>query len=398
MEFRRKSCGNCGEQNLQLILDMGDSPPANSPDVTQMYPLQLGACQHCWLVQQMTVLPDEVLFGGTYHFYSSASQPKVRYHRQLAATLIERHKSKLDCVVEVACNDGDLLRHFKPVARTVVGVEPARGPANVALDRDLDVVQEPFGLSTAERLREAYGPATLLIANHVMAHIVDVHDFVAGIAHLLAPDGVAVIEVQYLVDMMLGNQLDHVYHEHRYHWSLSSLTKLFATHDLYVQNAELVEPQGGSLRVTVGKKQLLHTNDIAALYKSEYWLNDRRAYRALQPTANRMRDRLSDLIVEEWAEGRTVAGYGATAKSTTLLNWCGIKRNMLQYIVDTTPHKAGSLTPGTGIPIVAPGEREQPDTYLMLAWNYASHILRKERDFMDRGGRWIVPIPYPTVI
>lgn len=400
----REKCGSCQDEAVSSIIDLGDSPPANGDD-EKKYPLQLGVCLRCSLLQQMTVLPDERLFSGAYHFYSSASAPKVEYHRQLAELLRRRHLDRegdRPLVVEIACNDGDLLRHLANWA-TVIGVEPAHGPATIAQERGLTVINKPFSRELAKQIRDDHNGADLIIANHVIAHIIDINDFAAGIARLLSSTGVAVIEVQYAQDMITANQFDHIYHEHRYHYTVKTLNDLMSRYGLYLADAEWIEPQGGSIRCTFTKLPPVRTatqdQRIGRLLRSEYWMSHPQAFmHNLQGRANWMRDRLVQLVEDELATNRTVAGYGATAKSVSLINFCGFDRDQISYVVDTTPHKAGRHIPGTDIPIVAPSDVVEPDTYVMWAWNYASHILRKEDEFTHRGGRWIIPTPFPTVI
>lgn len=404
MTYRRTECGSCGGNQLKTVLDVGDSPPANGDDDTK-YPLTLGMCTQCSLLQQLTVLPDKLLFGGTYHFYSSASAPKVRYHQLLAEVLWGRHLAgKIHpTVVELACNDGDLLRHFKIKGATTLGVEPAQGPSRVAMERGLDIMPIAFDADMGEAIgsMHPYG-VDLVIANHVLAHVVDVNNFVIGILKMLGPHGVAVVEVQYAQDMIVGNQFDHVYHEHRYHYTLTTLNELFTRHGAYLYDAEWIEPQGGSLRVTFGKFPEVHSARqdarIGKLLLSERWMRHPAAYKDLQGRLNWVRDRLVELVHNEIDQGRVVAGYGATAKSVSLINFCGFDIEDIKWVLDTTPHKAGRTIPGTSIPIVPIDAPAPPDTYVMWAWNYASYIMRHEVDFVENGGRWIIPIPYPVVI
>jgi novobiocin biosynthesis protein NovU/D-mycarose 3-C-methyltransferase len=255
-----------------------------------------------------------------------------------------------------------------------------------------------FGLTAARRIKSAHGEAGLIIANHVAAHVPDLDDFFGGIAHLLAASGSAVIESQYVGDLLVGNQFDHVYHEHRYFYSMTSLGNVAMRHGLYLQNVELTEPQGGSVQITLGKREW-HSIAVVDLFKREAeWLQDLNTYAGFQGRVDHIRDKLVDLVDHERRAGRRVAGYGASAKSTTLLNYCELSRNKIEYVEDTTPHKIGYLTPGTHIPVVSPGDQSQPDTYLLLVWNYASAILRREADFMAKGGRFIVPIPTPVLL
>jgi SAM-dependent methyltransferase len=393
---KRSSCSACGCLELDVFLDLGKSPIADAYTATaneksDQYPLEVAVCSKCRLVQLLEVLPHEVLFGTGYSFYSSASAPLSAYHGQYAAQVRSRFPDLLRTgVVEVGCNDGDLLRHFADVAH--VGVDPALGPADAARHRGLEVLVRPFGLQAAHDIREHRGRQGIVIANHVLAHVADVADVLAGIRALLAPLGRAMIEVQYLPDLLVNNAFDLVYHEHRNFFSLSSLEQAALRHDLHVVDAELTDRQGGSLRVTLAGQP--HPNGrVDRIRSSETWLNSWSAYEGMQGRVERVRDRLWDVIAGELNAGRTLAGYGAPAKATTLLNFCGINSEVLPYVVDTTAAKQGRHIPGTGIPIVAPDEAPAVDTFLSLAWNYQRQIMRN-----NPGHRWIVPIPAPVVL
>lgn len=416
--MRRDRCGGCGSGSLETFLDLGETPPANTlpagpADAETWYPLQLGVCTGCWLVQQMELVPDETLYGHDYGFYSSASLPKQDYHRQLSRRLLREYgRQARQLTVEVACNDGDLLRHFADVGCPVVGVDPATGPAEAAAQRGLPVSRQPFGRVCAETILADHGPAGLIIANHVVAHVGDVDDLLSGISVLLADDGAAVIEVQYLVDLLVGNQLDHVYHEHRTHFSLTSLAAVAARHGLCPVDVAHTPAQSGSISVTFGRRPV-YSSTVERAQQAERWLCDMSAYQSMQGRAEHIRRRLLDLLHDEVLAGRRVAGYAAPAKATTLLNWCGIGPTAVEYVVDTTPHKQGRYIPGVKIPIVGrrwdgtaqglyeptvPAGRDMPDTWLLLAWNYIGDVLRRERAFTLRNGRWIVPIPAPVLL
>lgn len=416
--MRRDSCGGCGSTQLETVLDLGKTPPANTypasvDEVETFYPLQLGVCRDCWLAQQLEVVPDDVLYGGDYGFYSSASLPKVAYHRELARRLLRDYPEQARrLTVEVACNDGDLLRHFRDVGCKVIGIDPAVGPAGAAVDRGLNVILASFDVDVAETVRDIHGSAGLLIANHVVAHVIDLDEMIGGISVVLADDGVAVIEVQYLVDLLVGNQFDHVYHEHRYHFSLTSLERLCERYDLYVHDVRHTPAQSGSISVTIGRK-VRDAPRVDRIRDAERWLRDVSAYHSLQARAEHIRFKLHELINDELRAGRRLAGYAAPAKATTLLNFCGVGPDTLEYVVDTTPHKQGRYTPGTRVPIVGqrwdgaardayeqtfPKDRDLPDTWLLIAWNYLADVLRREHAFTEAGGRWIVPIPVPVVL
>lgn len=401
----RTHCGGCQSPDLMPFLDLGASPladvfPATPDAVEPRYPLRAAACRSCWLVQLLDVVPDELLYGADYGFYSSTS-PSIRaYDVEFARWALDRFGDEAKRgVVEIACNDGSLLQHFAQPGVPFLGVEPSVGPAAVAMDRGLNVRPEPFTAKLANALvDECGGPVGLVIAKNVAAHVADLPDFLAGIAHLIGDDGVAVIEVQDVAALLLGNQIDHFYHEHRFYFSHASLAAAAWRAGLVPGNYRRTPAQGGSIRAVFRRRQ------GATAAAGVRWdpmpgnrLCDMAPYAAMQHRAEELRGRLLELLDAEQAAGRTVYGYGATAKSATLLNWCGIGPDRLQYVEDTTPYKIGRYTPGTGIRIV---ERDMPspDTYLLLAWNYLGDVLRRERVFTEAGGRWIVPIPVPVVL
>ncbi len=395
--MKRTTCSACGSPDLDQFLDLGDTPVADAytvtPDeVSPRYPLQVAVCAKCRLVQLLEVLDGGTLFGTGYSFYSSASAPLSTYHKAYAADVLAKHGEQAKRgIVEIGCNDGDLLRHFAEFHN--IGIDPSAGPIRVAYERGCNVLEAPFGLELAESLRPngrggAYG---VIIANHVLAHVEDVSDCLAGIAHLMDGEGVAMVEVQYLPDLVVNNAFDLVYHEHRNFFSLTSLEQAALRHGLFVLDAELTDRQGGSLRVTLGKTyQLAHRSDrVHALLHSEMWLNDFSAYAGMQGRAERIRTRLLDLLAAQ--EGIT-AVYGAPAKATTLLNFCGLTSDHLPWCVDTTPAKQGRHIPGTGIPIVGP-DHMGAGRYLLAAWNYARPIIRRHPE-----REWIVPFPAPVLL
>lgn len=398
----RETCGGCGSRLLQEFLDLGYSPLADafvaSPDQVQVqYPLKLMVCADCYLVQLRDVVPDEELFNADYTFYSGASEPIRRYYAAYAKELMNRFEQGQRLTVEIACNDGSLLRHFHQAGWKTVGIDPAAGPAKLAEDAGLDIVVEPFNAPLAEEIRVIHGTAGLIIANNVLAHVADPIDFLKGVSHLLAPDGVAVMEVQYLGDLIAGNMFDHIYHEHRFYYSLTSLRHLFWQAGMTITGARHTEPQGGSLRIIAVKKGA--GTDTYARVTNERWLQRPSTYESFQGHVDRVRGRLLQLIFEhqDWR----IAGFGATAKSTTLLNFCGIDDHLLDYVVDTTPAKVGRYTPGTHIPIISPEQelaKGYPDAYLLLAWNYLGSILRKSDITAPRSTKWIVPIPMPVIL
>jgi len=392
--MRRTSCSACGCDQLDQFLDLGPSPVADAytatPDeISPTYPLQVAVCGKCRLVQLLEVLDHDTLFGTGYSFYSSASPPLSAYHAAYARDVLQRFpKQAARGVIEIGSNDGDLLQHFKHLPH--MGIDPSAGPSEMAVARGLNIKQKPFGLQQAMWM-DHVRPVGVVIANHVLAHVENVSDFLAGIAYLMDDESIAMVEVQYLPDLLVNNAFDLVYHEHRNFFSLSSLASAALQHGLAVIDAELTDRQGGSLRVALTR--LSHRGSpqagaVKSLMYSECWLDDFSAYAGMQGRAERIRTRLLDLLGRQ--EGIT-AVYGAPAKATTLLNFCGLTDKDLPWCVDSTPAKQGRHIPGTGIPIVAP-DFMGAATYLLAAWNYSSTIMRR-----NPYKSWIVPFPAPMV-
>jgi len=404
---KRTNCSACGYNDLRLILDLGLSPIADNytkdDESVTHYPLQLAVCAGCHLVQLLEVVPD--LFGSGYSFYSSASAPLSAYHTRYASDVLnEWHLrdgglARKPFVVEIGVNDGDFSRHLTQAGWRVLGVDPALGPAEVAGMRGIETIVKPFGRNLAHEIHAQHGPADVIVANHVLAHVESVSDVFAGVDELLTHDGVVYVEVQYLPDMLLNNAIDLVYHEHRNFFSLTSLRSAARNHGLYVVDAQLTDRQGGSLRVKLRRKSEA-LRAVSSISNSEAWLADTNVYLGLQGRAERLRERLLRLLMVERAAGRVVAGYGAPAKGNTLLSYCGIDCRQLPYTVDKSPLKVGLFTPGTHIPVLpvsALAER-RPDYVLILAWNFADEIMRQQAQHQTYGGRFILPIPQPTVV
>lgn len=405
--MKRDKCSACSYDDLRLILDLGLSPIADNytKDAVSVphYPLQLAVCAGCHLVQLLDVVPD--LFGSGYSFYSSASAPLSAYHMEYASNVINTYQLQEDglqirpLVVEIGVNDGDMGRHFVQAGYRTIGIDPASGPAAVAESRGIETIVKPFGRNLAHEIHAQEGPAGIIIANHVLAHVESVSDVFAGIDELLTYSGTAYVEVQYFPDLLLNNAFDLVYHEHRNFFTLTSLHAAARMHNLYVNDAKLTDRQGGSLRVRLSRHTSA-TKRTVALRDSENWLTDTNVYAGLQGRAERLRARLLQLLTTELNNDRTVVGYGAPAKATTLLNFCGIDTEQVRYVIDTTKAKQDRYIPGTGIKIKSPEDAngEHIDTFLLLAWNYQKQIMRNEQRFTIDGGRWIVPIPAPVLL
>lgn len=397
----RRSCSACTGTQITTFLDLGKTPLANTfpatADASEVwYPLALGRCSNCGLVQNMEIVPDSEIYDANYGFFSGGSQPQRDYHATGAKLLMDRYpEQSRRLTVEVACNDGSLLRHFSEAGCEAIGVDPAL-PAHIGQEKGLPIITEFFTSGLAREIRDDNGPAGLVIAYNSLAHVDDLSDVLTGIGALLDVEGVAVIEVQYLGDLMSAGLFDQVYHEHRYCYSLTSFKNAAELHGLYVIDAELIELQGGGIRFTLSIDPAIPASQrVQQILQREAWLSLEGTYEGFQGRIERTRDHLLALLEQQLAAHKVVVGYAAAAKATTILNFCGIGPNELPFIIDTTPYKAGRYVPGVKIPIVAEGDA---DVRLLLAGNYIGSVLRNDRAFLDGGGKWLVPIPLPVII
>jgi SAM-dependent methyltransferase len=388
----RTECAGCGG-SLKTVLDLGSSPLADRFPLTPeedgpAYPLRMAACTDCGLAQLLDVVDDDELFGSGYGFHTSGSPALISYYGDWARWAMRNFSPKF--VVDIGCNDGTLLQNFRAAGCKVLGVDPAE-PAAVAAATDIHVMREPFGNVTVGRIEQDHGLADLVTGINVAAHVTDPVAFLRNIRNLLASDGHAVLEFQDIEYLVAGCQFDHVYHEHRFFFGARTFAELATKAGLSIAGMIPTAGQGGSLRVILEHPKVGHWN-----YQAFMGLGRISQLSALQDRVEFVRRELLREL-EQARDRGSVAGYGATAKSATLLNFCDIGPGTLAYIEDATREKWGHLTPGTHIPIRAPGER-WPATYLLLAWNYLSPVLRRERRFLSEGGRFIVPVPVPMTI
>jgi SAM-dependent methyltransferase len=403
------SCRSCAGEELSLFLSLGHLPLANAflapgelDEPEPRYPLDLAFCHRCALVQITETIPPGDLFS-EYLYFSSFSDFMVEHARALARTLIDaRHLGGKSLVVEVASNDGYLLQHFARENVPVLGIEPASNVARFAREKHgIPTLCEFFSEEVARRLRSEGRRADVLIANNVLAHAADLNGFVEGFRILLADDGIAVFEVPYVRDLIEGVAFDTIYHEHLCYFSLTSLQKLFARHDMHLDHVERVPVHGGSLRLFVSAGGGSPSEAVRGLNREEaqagvdaprYYVDFGREVEGLKKT-------LVSLLASIRARGQHIAAYGAAAKGTVLLNYCGIGGEILDFVVDRSPHKQGRYVPGVRLPILPPDRllEAMPEYTLLLPWNIAEEIMEQQSEYRRRGGQFIIPVPTPRV-
>lgn len=403
----RRKCRACGEQLEHTFADLGLSPLANSflspAHVDQMesfYPLHAFVCGNCFLVQLAEFQSPADIFRD-YLYFSSFSDSWLEHARRYVEEAIKRYALKEDdLVVEIASNDGYLLQYFRDQEIPVLGIEPAENVASAATAKGIKTEVAFFGAATAERLAKAGCSPRLMVANNVLAHVPDIHDFIEGFRILLSRSGVATFEFPHLLRLVADNQFDTIYHEHFSYLSLHVVKGLFAAHDLRLFDVEELSTHGGSLRISIchaTNQSIAVAPTVARILADESaaGLLQLDTYREFAQRVVNLKCELLAFLIKARRAGKTVAAYGAPAKGNTLLNYCGVGPELIAYTVDRSPHKQGLLLPGTRIPIKSPDEilSTRPDYVLILPWNLAEEIKAQMHSVNEWGGRFVVPIP-----
>jgi SAM-dependent methyltransferase len=401
-------CRSCDRDGLEPVLSLGRMALANALLTADqlgrpepVYPLDLVLCPRCALVQITETVPPEELFS-QYLYFSSYSDTMVRHAREIVERLIrERRLGGSSLAVELASNDGYLLQHFVAAGVPVLGVEPAANIAKVAQEKGVRTVCDFFGRRLASELRDRGERADVVLANNVLAHVADLNGFVEGIATLLKPDGMAVVEVPYVKEMIDRCEFDTIYHEHLCYFSVTALDRLFRRHGLVLADVERLPIHGGSLRLFAAPGGAPSRRVSDHLREESAWGVDRiESYRDFGRKVERIKTDLVGLLKSLKAEGKRLAGYGAAAKATVLLNYCGVGTDTLDFVADRSPHKVGKYVPGVRIPVAPPGRllEAMPDYTVLFAWNVAAEVLEQQAEYRRRGGRFIIPVPEVTVV
>ena len=400
------ACRSCGAPLSHTFVDLGETPLANSyldpkSDLAEekKYPLHARVCGSCFLVQVDDVVPPEDIFSD-YAYFSSYSQSWVAHAGRYAEQANQRlNLNGDDLIVEVASNDGYLLKHFVAMGLKVLGIEPAANIAKEAEKAGVPTQVDFFGKEVGKRIRAAHGPATLMAANNVLAHVPDINDFVQGFSALLSPKGVATFEFPHLVEMIREVQFDTIYHEHYSYLSLYSVERCFERHGLRVFDVERLDTHGGSLRIWCCLDGADHPESAAlvALREEEavFGVQKLETYEGFSLRVQAVRDALVVFLEQARRDHKSVAGYGAAAKGNTLLNYAGITSGLISFVVDSNPHKQDHLLPGSHIPIRAPEEiaHKNPDYVIILPWNLKAEIAADLREISGWGGQCVTAIP-----
>jgi SAM-dependent methyltransferase len=404
-------CRFCSNLLKHTFVDLGMSPLSNAylkldtiNKAEKFYPLHAYVCDNCFLVQlEEFETPDHIF--SDYAYFSSYSETWLRHAENYTELMTQRFGlNENSQVIEIASNDGYLLQYFQKQNIPVLGIEPAANVAKVAEEKGIPSLVKFFGVSTAQELVAQGKQADLLLGNNVLAHVPDLNDFVAGMKIVLKPDGILTMEFPHVLQLILQNQFDTIYHEHFSYFSFLTVEKVFATHGLTLFDVEELPTHGGSLRIygqhNDGKKPISDRVSKLKTKEIEAGLEQRETYLGFGEQVQATKRHLLSFLIDIKNQGKSVVGYGAPDKGNTLLNYCGIRTDLLDYTVDRSPYKQGLFLPGTHIPIYHPDKiiETKPDYLLILPWNIKDEIIEQMSHIREWGGKFVVPIPQVEVI
>lgn len=404
-------CRFCSNLLKHTFVDLGMSPLSNAylkldtiNKAEKFYPLHAYVCDKCFLVQlEEFETPDHIF--SDYAYFSSYSETWLHHAENYTELMIKRFGLSANSqVIEIASNDGYLLQYFNQKGIPVLGIEPAANVAKVAKEKGIPSLVKFFGVSTAKELVNQGIQADLLLGNNVLAHVPDLNDFVAGMKIVLKPDGILTMEFPYVLQLILQNQFDTIYHEHFSYFSFLTVEKVFATHGLTLFDVEELPTHGGSLRIygqhNDGKQPVSDRISKLKTQEIEAGLEQLETYLGFGEQVKATKRHLLSFLIDIKNQGKSVVGYGAPAKGNTLLNYCGIRTDLLDYTVDRSPYKQGLFLPGTHIPIYHPDKiiETKPDYLLILPWNIKDEIIEQMSHIRDWGGKFVVPIPQVEVM
>ncbi|MDJ0613767.1 MAG: class I SAM-dependent methyltransferase [Rhizobiaceae bacterium] len=401
-------CRSCGSSNLSLFVDLGSAPPSNAyleeealSGIEKWFPLRVFTCETCWLVQTEDFADFDELFSDEYAYFSSFSDSWLTHAERYVAECVDRFGLDANSnVVEIAANDGYLLQHVKERGVPCLGVEPTKSTAQAAREKGIEIVEEFFGRKLAQILVEQGKSADLMAANNVLAHVPDIVDFVAGFEILLKPEGVATFEFPHLQNLVQLNQFDTIYHEHFSYLSLIAVEAVCKQVGLKVFDVERLSTHGGSLRLFVQKEKTgaqEETQQYRDVLEEELSLgmNTSAFYQSFQRRTEKVKDDFLRFLLDAKEKGATVCGYGAAAKGNTLLNFAGVRPDLVSFIADRNPAKQGQYQPGSRIPIVSPDEidKQKPDYVVIFPWNLSDEIMSQLKHIREWGGQFVTAVP-----